>query len=166
MKKIILTIILLTSFFLVGCNFTKTSLPEKRPNDFSFAVKWSFVGTYDSLTKKLRNGHNYDLNVDCTASLFFESYQLDEIYEIIRNVKIDTYDDVINVSDEVVVPRLDCYIIIRYGDYQKKITLNNVVSEKIVRGKQVLDTINKIVEDYIYPSKAYKSLPANQEFYD
>ena len=65
-----------------------------------------------------------------------------------------------------VKPSLDCYIIIRYGDYQKKITLNNVVSEKIVRGKQVLDAINKIVEDYIYPSKAYKSLPANQEFYD
>lgn len=169
MKIIIrLFILVFLLFAFVGCVSSK--LPDEMPEDFSFSIYWGFDGEYDSNTKVLSNGFNYDLNIECKTELELSNEQLQEVYEIIKKAKIDIFDEVIKTKHEIGIPSSDLKITISYGNEKYTVTLLNSYlnddMDKYINGKQVGKAIKQIVENYIISSDEYKSLPENQLLYD
>ena len=165
-KHVLILVFLL--FALVGC--VNSKLPEQMPEDFSFSIYWGFDGEYDSSTKVLSNGFNYDLNIECKTELELSKEQLKEVYEIIKKAKIDTFDEVIKTKYEIARPSSDLKIIISYGNEKYTVTLLhsnlNDDMDKYLNGKQVGKAIKQIVENYIISSDEFKSLPENQLLYE
>ena len=75
-----------------------TSLSETMPLDFSFKIKFGFDGYYNSSTNILENGYNHDLNESCKTILKLSKQQLNEIYLLLREAKIDKIPDYVYVN--------------------------------------------------------------------
>ena len=169
MKKILCLLVLFSLLVLItGC--ARTNLPEEMPDSFAFSINWGFDGKYDSSTKVLSNGYNYDLDVKCKTELNLSKEQLQEIYEIVRNAKIDTYKEKIVTNKRVQSPTSELKITIYYGGEEHSvILLNSYLNDDMslyLQGEKVGKAIKKIVEEYITSSDEYKSLPENQLTYE
>ena len=170
MKRLLWIFMFITILLLCGCNNKQSMLPKKMPNDFSFTIKWSFDGTYDSNTNILLNGYNYDLNTECKTELVLSTVQLKEIYTICKKNKVDIYNGTINTKEYEVVPNCDLILTIHANSQEYKITLHNSYLsdnfDEYINGKEVANTIKEIAGKYILSSNEYKSLPPNQQLYD
>ena len=80
-------------------------------------------GYYDSETKELKNGYNYDLNQECKTSLTLSNEELKEIYNKLRKLNFDTVPEDITVSLYPPKPHPVPYVEIRYSDYTHKVRM-------------------------------------------
>lgn len=167
MKKIIPILLILLILCLSGCN--TSSLPKEMPDDFSFSIHFDMDGYYDSKTKELKNGYNYDLNQECKTSLTLSNEELKTIYSELRKINIDAIPEDISISPVAPKPHPMPYIEIRYGDYIHKVRMLNVPNyntEEWFNYKDFGNVFNNIVEKYIKNKEEYKNLPDNQILYD
>ena len=168
MKKIIIPILLLLiCLCLSGCN--NSNLSKEMPDDFSFSIHFDMDGYYDSKTKELKNGYNYDLDQECKTNLTLSNEELKEIYNKLRKLKFDTIPEDITVSLYPPKPHPVPYVEIRYGDYIHKVTMLNVPSYNIKEWtsyKNLGNVFNEIVEKYNKNKEEYKNLPDNQILLD
>lgn len=147
----------------------ETLLPEVMPEDFAFALKWSFTGQYDSSTKVVSDGYNFDLDMECKTELILDEEELQDIYTILRNVKVDTISDYFVVSYEMVVPAYNLVLEYRFGNTTKRIEVDGASHTRVeewLENKDFGYAFYKIVDDYIKNSDEYKSLPENQLYFD
>jgi hypothetical protein len=164
-------IFLLIVLFISGCTvYRTTNLPEEMPEDFSFSVHWEFDGYYDSKTMELKKGYNYDLECECKTQLELTDAQLKEIYQIIRNAKVDSFSKEIKTKYDESIPSADLVITIQYGNINHTVKLlNSYLNDDMneyLGGKEVGMAIKEIIENYIINTDEFKSLPENQLYYD
>jgi putative lipoic acid-binding regulatory protein len=163
-KKIRVYLLLLVCFLFIFIRFSK--LPKEMPEDFAFSIKWSYDGKYDSSTKILSKGYNYDLQCECKTELELSKEQLQEIYEIIKEARIDNYNETIRTKFSSRSPNSDLQITISFREEKYSVTLlNSYLSDNMnfyLSGRAVGKAIKKIVQKYITSSDEYKSLPENQ----
>jgi hypothetical protein len=162
---------LLVLFLLCGCTvYRTTNLPEEMPADFSFSVHWGFSGNYDSKTQELKDGFNYDLDCECKTQLELTVAELEEIYQIIRNAKIDSYNKEIMTERFSHTPSADMVITFHCGDIDHSVTLFGAYltdnMNEYLGGKEVGMAIKEIVQNYIINTEEFKSLPEDQQVFE
>ena len=146
-----------------------TSLPEEKPDDFSFELSFGFDGYYNSKTGVLKNGYNYDLDKECVTELFLTSEELSIIYKMLRKIMIDNIPKYLMVSNEFVEPSYDPFIKIEYNNYCKHVQFSNGSYIKVDEWfyyKEFGEVYYTIVNEYIKSSEEFQSLPPNQNLYD
>lgn len=168
MKKII-SFILLTSLILL-CGCSRLRLPRKMPTDFYFTVSWGFDGHYDSRTKILSKGYNYDLEQECATELVLSEEDLEEIYKIIRRVRIDKEFKEYNPKFFHSSPSPALGLNVFYENQVYSVIVEGAgLNDSMFfykEGRRIARAIRKIVQNYIINTEEYKSLPENQLFYD
>lgn len=140
------------------------------PQDFSFAFTFGFDGYYNSLTGELKNGYNYDLGVECKTTLNLTQEQLLDVYRIFYNGNINNYQDGIRASEDLMEPSFTIKITysINYEEYNFNIygaTGVHYMSDWD-EGYDFGYAYKKVLNEFIYISEEYKSLPPNQNMYD
>ena len=160
MKKALASflILVLTVITLSSCS---KALPKEMPDDFSFSVRWG-VGhnTYNSLTGELRSPTG-------TVSCFLSDEDLDSVYEILRDLKLQSYGDEISpytfLSGD---PCADVYITVSADGFDKTVTCRGVMRYKGLTPKtdRYLKAIKKISE-ILTATDEWKSLPPDTTEY-
>lgn len=168
MNKIFSFLVLVCLLFLLGC--ANSDLPKEMPEDFSFSIGWGYDAKYDSKTKLLSNGYNFDMEKACVTELELGEEDLEEIYHIIRKSRIEKYDEVLHPKFVDRLPSADFRLTITYADIKYSVRIENTyLSDNMMfykEGKGIARAIRKIINDYIINTEEYKSLPENQLVYD
>ncbi|MBQ3016016.1 MAG: hypothetical protein IJD79_04470 [Clostridia bacterium] len=163
MKKTIATILILISLVLsfTGCINT-TALPKEMPDDFTFYVSWGDSNSYyDSATGELRkrSGDKF-----VTTYIMTED-ELEVIYNIIREMKIESFDDILSYSDVQGLygcsPCMTVSISVKAGEVDRTVTAEKIpgFSAGLTRkGKRYLEAVKEIV-DILEATEEWKSLP-------
>lgn len=148
---------------LSACNSTSEFLPEEKPDDFSFSLKYGVtaaneINTYD-------NTYTKDLVVDGTAStdMVLSDEEMEVIYEKFRSV------DVVGLAEE----KGGSVCMEPYNRYELTMTIDgedydlkwDTSCESRALNKWE-DTMNYINTEIIYPKKEYLSLPEPTGGYD
>lgn len=170
MKKVLFIISLLTfSICLGGCKSDLSIFPQEMPDDFSFTLTFGFDGFYDSKTGILKNGYNYDLDCECETILFFSETKLKEIYKIFLDCSISKWDEELIVSDDFVKPSYSINISFFANNITKRIVILGASFLRLDEWDNSVElgkAYYKIVDEYIYSSAEFKSLPPNQNLYE
>lgn len=158
---------------LAGCSGTQQPKEENEetqmPEDFSFALTWGVYGisSYDSKTGKLVKTKDATNPEDYVTYLELPEETLEDIYEMIRKLKPDSYPDEYdpdpNRSSD---PSADLILTVRVGDDVKTITAGEVslsYETWSIKGKRYINTCRAISE-ILTATEEWKALP-DYEFY-
>ena len=167
MKIKLLILLCFLVLFFAGCS---TELPDQIPDSFYFEVSWGFVYSYNSKTCELEAGYNIDLDVECKTQLILSDEELNEIYQLIRDNKLDRRTGEINTKKYDCVP-LQIVLLRFYIDNQEymiKLMNTNIYEDyrNYIAGKKQSKVIRQIIFDYIINKDEYKNLPENQLYFD
>ena len=141
------------------------------PEDFSFALTWGVYGisSYDSKTGKLVKTKDATDPEDYVTQLELSEETLEEIYEMIRKLKPDSYPDEYdpdpNRSSD---PSADLILTVRTGDDVKTITAKEVsltYETRSIKGKRYIKTC-RAISDILTSTEEWKALPDYEFFYD
>lgn len=136
---------------------------------FAFTCTFGFDGYYNSETGELRNGYNYDLDVECKTTLFQKQEELLNIYRILLNGKLFDIKQDFSVSEDLIEPSYTIKISYKVND----VTINFKIygASYISYNEWEVNSefgyaYYKVLNDYILNSEEYKSLPVNQNKYE
>ncbi|MBO5700995.1 MAG: hypothetical protein J6S71_01015 [Clostridia bacterium] len=154
---------------LGGC--AESPLQKEIPEDFSFALTWGVYGisSYDSKTGKLVKTKDATNPEDYVTYLELPEETLEDIYEMIRKLKPDSYPDEYDPdpyrsSD----PSADLILTVRAGDSVKTITATEVslsYETWSIKGKRYIDTCRAISE-ILTSTEEWQALPDYEFYYD
>lgn len=136
----------------------KTKMPEEMPDDFWIFIWVTPFFEYDSRDNFLRDGYDNSSSPNITE-LVLEEEQLKEIYKLLRDIKIDMYPEAAFVStNESSGGHIS--LSINSNGIQKSISLfeTNTNFEDWICCMELGNTYNKIFDEYIKSSEAYKNL--------
>lgn len=161
MRKLLFFLTML--FILSACNPSNEVLPEGKPNDFAFSLKYGVTSANEINTYE--NTYTKDLVVDGTATtdMILSNEEMEVIYEKFRNA------DVLRLpADEGGSTCMQ-----PYNKYELSMTINgedhnlkwdaSCESSALNRWEETMYFINK---EIIYPKDEYKSLPESTGGYD
>lgn len=158
-----------SNYKLTDMKTLETALPKDVPDDFSFEVTFGFDGRYNSKTGELRNGYNNIQKIECKTTLFLSDEKLKEIYDLLKDAKIDTIPDNIMASYTHGDPNYNIYIKYSYGDVEKSIVAYEANFAKNGQWESCQELANsyyKIINEYIKNTDEFKSLPKNTNIYE
>lgn len=160
MKKALASFLILVLTVITFSSCSK-ALPKEMPDDFSFSVRWGLgCNTYNSLTGELRSPTG-------TVSCFLSDEDLDSVYEILSDLKLQSYGDEISpytfLSGD---PCADVYITVSADGFDKTVTCRGVMKYKGLTPKtdRYLKAIKKISE-ILTATDEWKSLPPDTTEY-
>ena len=168
MKKLLLTIGFCVAMLLTACTQEKA---EKEPEEFSFKLTWNVFGvsSYDSKTGELIKSSDATYPEDYTTSYFLTEEELDEVYELIMDLDMESYPEEYDpFKGEMSTPSqtliLEACIggekmIIRAED----ISLSDRAGNK--KGQKFLDTCDTISR-MLMDTEEWKALPEYEFLYD
>lgn len=160
MKKALASFLILV-LTVVSLSSCQAALPKEMPDDFSFSVRWGLGhNSYDSLTGELRSPTG-------TVSCFLSDEDLDSVYEILRDLKLQSYGDEIPIYTYLSGdPCADVYITFSADGFDKTVTCRDVIEYKGLTPKtdRYLKAIKKISE-ILTATDEWKSLPPDTTEY-
>ena len=167
MKKIIALILIAASFILclAGCKESPSSMPEEMPEDFSFYVRWGYAGSYyDSASGELRKKSGEKFVTEYTMT----EDELIEVYEIICELGIENYDDVLSPGNiQAADPCMTVILTVHAGGFDKTVKAEDVagLNDGITkRGKAYLQAVVSIV-NILQATEAWQALPPDTDLY-
>ena len=168
MKKLLLTMGICVAMFLTACAQGKE---EKELAEFSFKLTWNTFGvsSYDSKTGELIKTSDATHPEDYITKYFFTEEQLDEVYELIKNLDMESYPEEYDpFKGEMSTPSQTLILevcidgeemIIRAED----ISLSGNAGNK--KGQRFLDTCETISR-MLMDSEEWEALPEYEFFYE
>lgn len=177
MKRLIyflLACAVLLSIFC-GCSEKEQQKEESEkiqiPEDFSFALTWGVYGisSYDSKTGKLVKAKDATNPENYVTYLELPEETLEDIYEMIRKLKPDSYPDEYdpdpNRSSD---PSADLILTVRVGDDVKTITAGEVslsYETWSIKGKKYINTC-RAISKILTSTEEWQALPDYEFYYD
>ena len=170
MKKISLVLvilILLTCFS--GC--AEKTLPEERPDDFSFSLIFGVYGTssYDSRTGKLVKTTDATHPEDYVTYLRLSDDTLDYVYGLLLDLDIDDYPAEYDPDRHTAcTPSSELTLTVRAGGKTKTVKVEDMAASKIAligKAGRYIETY-KYIRELLTASAEWKSLPEYEFFYD
>ena len=156
---------------LYTCTLCDAEKTVSMPDDFSFALTWSFDGYYNSETGYMENGYNYTQDTKCETYMHLTQYELIDIYRLFYNGELFDITDSFVASDIMVEPEPSYVIEISYKAEGKEISFKiGGASYTTYKDWEVCSELGyayeKIVKDYILSSEEYNSMPPNENLYE
>lgn len=172
MKKTIAFILALTFTLLLSSCTSKIGESEmkSRIEDFSFSLTWNCYGdsTYDSKTGNLVKQKVATHVEDYTTTYFFTDQQKAQIYDLVVDMKPESYPDEYNPLKGTSKPSRNIVLTVTYNGITKTITCNNVSLEDTpngVKGQKFMKVHDTIV-NIITNSNEWLALPDYEFSYD
>lgn len=158
-----------TEEILYTCTLCGATKAVSMPDDFSFALTWSFDGYYNSETGHMENGYNYTLGTKCETTMYLTRRELLDIYRLFNNGEIFDITENFYASDALVEPSYLIEISYKINGQETGFKIGGA-SYGTYRDWEVHPELGyyyeKIVEDYILNSEEYKSMPRNEKLYE
>lgn len=177
MKKLFYLILVGAVLLACFCGCSESPQPKEEneeiqiPEDFSFALTWGVYGisSYDSKTGKLVKTTDATNPEDYVTYLELPNETLEEIYEMIRKLKADSYPDEYDPDPYMSsTPSADLILTVRIGDSVKTITAKEVslsYDTWSIKGKRYIKTCRAISE-ILTSTEEWKALPDYEFYYD
>ena len=168
MKKLVLVLGFCVAMLLSGCTQKKV---EKEPEEFSFKLTWNVFGvsSYDSKTGELIKSSDATHPEDYTTECFLTEEEMDEIYELIKELDMESYPEKYDpFKGEMSTPSQTLILqacidgeemIIRAED----ISLSDRAGNK--KGQKFLDTCDTISR-MLMDSEEWEALPEYEFLYE
>ena len=150
---------------LLACTSCRNDVFTKNmPEDFSFSIKWNVFGisSYDSSTGKLVKTTDATNPEDYITTYTMSEEELEHVYNLIYNLKIDKYDNVFNPDPfKMSSPYKSFTLSVQIGDYSKTVSAPQVCIDSnggTIKGIKYLRVVNEISKILI-DTEEWKSLP-------
>ncbi|CUP18100.1 MAG: hypothetical protein KIB43_03190 [Clostridium baratii] len=167
MRGVKLFLLSLCSIFLIiGCNSSNNKLPEKRPEDFSFVLRYGIqaknqIDTFKSTyIKDMVNEDSKEINLKLSDK------DMDEIYSIMKDINILEYPDVFKPKSETSSkPYEEFYLKVLVNGKEKVIEWpedNNSQSDEAIKLRKLFRRIHEIIST----KEEYKNLPDTKSGYN
>lgn len=145
-------------FFIIGCNSSNNKLPEKRPDDFNFVLKYGIqaknqIDTFKSIyVKDMVNEDSKEINLKLSDK------DMDEIYSIMKDIDILEYPDVFKPKSKISSkPYEEFYFKVLVNGKEKVIEWpedNDSQSDEAVKLRKLFKRIHEIIST----KEEYKAL--------
>lgn len=135
-------------------NNYETAYPEEMPGDIRLyiSVYNGIYFSYDSSTNELRESY------DNKVTYILSNEEFKDIYELLRNIKFDSYPESLYVSDEW---KYQVYISLDYQNYSSSCYIYNIPSydaEIWTRHKELGNVLCTILNEYFLDTEEYKMM--------
>lgn len=167
--KIVLLMVLTLTLLLTACA-DKSGDDANSMEDFSFSLTWGCNGdsTYDSKTGKLvkqKIATNID---DYTTTYFFTDEQMKQVYDLIADMKPESYPDEYNPIKGETTPTRNIVLTVTYNGVTKTITCNDISLDNAPNGKkgEKFMAVHDAIVNIVTSSSEWASLPEYEFLYD
>lgn len=163
-----LAIILLASCFS-GC--AEKTLPEERPDDFSFSLIFGVYGTssYDSRTGKLVKTTDATHPEDYVTYLQLSDETLDYLYRLLCDLDVEDFPDEYDPDRHTMCePPSALTVTVRAGGRTKTVRVDDMAASRIAyigKCKKYIETCTAI-RDFLMQTEEWKALPDYEFYYD
>lgn len=155
---------------LASCG-SATSLPEE-PNEFTFSLTWGCYGisSYDSATGKLVKTKDATHPEDYITTYHLSEEELEQIYELIRELDIESYPDEYNPHPGGLAsePSMTLILSVHTDELDKTVTADDIAltyESKNIKGQRFL-SVCKSIRDILIATDEWGALPEYEFFYD
>ncbi|MBR6709186.1 MAG: hypothetical protein IKL84_05855 [Clostridia bacterium] len=151
---------------------TKLNLPEKMPDDFSFALTWGCYGisSYDSRTGKLVKTTDATHPEDYVTAYTMSAEELARVYATLRALEINEYPLVYDPQEGGVMsrPTMTLILTVRTGSETRTVKAENIAliyESKSEKGQRFLDAC-RTIHDMLTATEAWQALPDYEFLYE